>query len=73
MKTSGTKAAEAGRLLVTGCPEKCIAEPVGPSLAGSSNGARHGLRFFRRQSNGKDNRDTFFESRGRPIFFFIHK
>jgi hypothetical protein len=40
-------------------------------LAGSANGDRHGLRFIRRQSNGKDNRDAFFRE-SRPAHFLFH-
>ena len=54
-----------------GCPEKRVAEPVSPGLAGSANGTRHVLRFFRRQSNGKNNRDAFFRE-ARSAHFLFH-
>jgi hypothetical protein len=40
-------------------------------LAGSANGTRHVLSFFRRQSNGKDNRDAFL-GQPRPTHFLFH-
>jgi hypothetical protein len=40
-------------------------------LARSANGPRHVLRFFRRQSNGKDNRDAFL-GEPRPTHFLFH-
>ena len=72
MRTCGTRAAGAARLLLTGYPEKCVAEPVGFGLARSANGTRHVARFFRRQSNGKDNRDALFRE-ARPAHFNFHK
>ena len=72
MRTCATKTVRAGRLLLTGCPEKRATQPVGPSLAGNANSARHVMRFFRRQSNGKDNRDAFFRE-ARPTHFLLHK
>jgi hypothetical protein len=41
-------------------------------LAGSANGARHDLRFFRRQPNGKNNRYAPFRE-ARPSHFLFHK
>ena len=71
MRVCATKAASAGRLPLTDGPEKRVAQPVGPGMAGSANGTRHVLRFFRRQSNGKNNRDAFFRE-SRAAHFLFH-
>jgi hypothetical protein len=66
-----TKAASAERLHPTGGLEQRGAQPVGPGLTGSANGPCHVLRFLRRQSNSKDNRDAFFGQPG-PAHFLFH-
>lgn len=71
MRTCPIKTARVGRSLLAGCLDKHVAEPVGPGLAGSANGGRHGLRLIRRQSNGKDNRDAFFRE-SRAAHFLFH-
>ena len=47
------QAADASRLLLTGCGQECIPEPVGPGLTGSTNGACDFLRLCRSQSHLK--------------------
>ncbi len=71
MKTCATKAASAGRLLLTGCPENRISQPVRSFFTRITDSPRHVSRFFRRQSNGKDNRNAFFRE-SRPAHFLFH-
>jgi len=56
---------------VPGCDEQRASQPIRFRLAGIADGIVDRARFFGRQTNGKDNRDTFFREPW-PAHFLFH-
>jgi len=73
MRTCATEAARAGRLLLTGCLDKRVAEPISPGLAGSANGTRHVPRFIWSQAHGENFPQSVLFRQTRPADFLWHK
>ena len=65
------QAAEVSQLLLAGCGQQCVPQPVGFCPTGSGNGGADKPCFFRWQPNRKNNCKTFLREAG-PTHFRFH-
>src|ERR1041384_3853423 len=72
MSGCATKAARAERLLLAGCREKRISQPVGFLLAGSADSRRHVSRFVGAQTHRKDHSKSVLLRHSRASHFLSH-
>ncbi len=63
----------AGRLLLTGCGQQCIPQPVGPGLTGRANGSRHFPSLTRSQADLEHMAQKLLLRQTRPPEFFCHR